>query len=285
MKLLRFGLPGQERPGMLGPEGEIRDLGDHLPDLADEALDPARLAVLATLDPTALPRVAGCPRLGPPVGGRGKIVCVGLNYADHAREANMAIPSEPVLFMKGCRLTGPTDPIPVPPGAAKVDWEVELAVVMGRVASHVGEAAALACVAGLAAFIDMSERAYQLEQGGQWVKGKSYPGFAPLGPWLVTLDEVADVQRLPLWLEVNGQRYQHSNTEQMIFSVAALVAYISRFMTLYPGDVIATGTPPGVGMGLKPEPVFLKAGDMVRCAIEGLGEQHHTLEAASGGGG
>ena len=274
MRLLRWGQPGAEKPGVIDGGGVIRDLSPWLADFGAEELDPASLGHLATRDPSALPAVPPDSRLGACIPGHGKIVCVGLNYADHAREAGMDLPAEPVLFMKGCRPSGPQDTIALPPDHSRVDWEIELAVVIGREALCVSEADAPAHVAGYATFIDMSERNFQLERGGQWVKGKSFPGFAPIGPWLVTPDEIDDPAALALWLEVNGERVQSSNTREMVFGTAALVSYISRFMPLYPGDVIATGTPPGVGMGFSP-PRWLKAGDEVKACIDGLGEQRH----------
>lgn len=274
MRLLRWGQPGAEKPGLLDAEGIIRDLSPWLSDFGADELDPASLDELAKRDPTVLAAVAPGTRLGACVPGSGKIVCVGLNYADHAREAGMDLPAEPVLFMKGCRPSGPEDTIALPPEHSRVDWEIELAVVIGREALCVSEADAPSHLAGYATFIDMSERSFQLERGGQWVKGKSFPGFAPIGPWLVTADEIDDPAALALWLEVNGERVQSSSTREMVFGIAALVSYISRFMPLYPGDVIATGTPPGVGMGFSP-PRWLKAGDEVKAGIDGLGEQRH----------
>lgn len=279
MKLLRLGEPGQERPGIMASDGSVRDLSGHVGDLAGDALNGSRLAALRTIDVDALPCMPAEVRFGPCVGGTGKIVGVGLNYADHARETNVALPKEPVLFMKGTRLSGSHDRILIPPGSTKTDWEVELAVVIGDEAFNLPRERAMSSVAGFATFIDVSERSWQIERGGQWDKGKSFPSFAPIGPWLATADEIVDPQRLPLWLEVNGVRRQSSNTSQMLFGVSELVSYISRFMKLYPGDVIATGTPAGVGMGIKPEPLYLAAGDRVRCSLEGLGAQEHLCEA------
>jgi 2-keto-4-pentenoate hydratase/2-oxohepta-3-ene-1,7-dioic acid hydratase in catechol pathway len=282
MRLLRYGPPGAERPALLDAAGRIRDLSAHVPDIAGAALSDAGLARLAALDPDSLPLVEGNPRLGPPVGGVGKIIGVGLNYADHAREAGLPIPTEPVLFTKAVScLCGPDDSVIIPKGAAKVDWEVELAVVIGTTTRMVEERNALAHVAGYAVMNDVSERAFQLEGTGQWLKGKSFDSFGPLGPWLVTRDEIPDPQNLELWLEVNGERRQHGNTATMIFGVATLVAYISRFMTLTPGDVITTGTPPGVGLGRKP-PLYLAAGDVMRLGVAGLGEQRQRVVAWSG---
>ena len=277
MKLIRYGQPGAERPGLLDSEGVLRDLSMLLPDLGPAQLSPRTLAALAAIDATRLPAVEGVPRLGCPVGGVGKIVCVGLNYADHAAEAGMQAPAEPVLFMKAITsLSGPNDEVRIPPGSLKTDWEVELGMVIGTRASHVDEAAALQHVAGYVLANDVSERSYQIERGGQWVKGKSYDTFAPIGPWLVTPDEVADPHALDLWLEVNGQRVQNGNTRNFIFGLPKVIAYISQFMTLEPGDIVLTGTPAGVGLGQKPAPWFLKPGDVVRLGATGLGEQRQV---------
>ncbi|WP_428000562.1 fumarylacetoacetate hydrolase family protein [Acidovorax sp.] len=277
MKLIRYGQPGAERPGLLDREGVLRDLSMLLPDLGPAQLNPRTLAALAAIDATRLPAVEGMPRLGCPVGGVGKIVCVGLNYADHAAEAGMQAPAEPVLFMKAITsLSGPNDDVRIPPGSFKTDWEVELGLVIGTRASHVNEAAALQHVAGYVLANDVSERSYQIERGGQWVKGKSYDTFAPIGPWLVTADEVADPHALDLWLEVNGQRVQNGNTRNFIFGLPQVIAYISQFMTLEPGDIVLTGTPAGVGLGQKPAPWFLKPGDVVRLGATGLGEQRQV---------
>ncbi|CAN7566454.1 fumarylacetoacetate hydrolase family protein [Acidovorax sp. LjRoot66] len=277
MKLLRYGQPGAERPGLLDAQGVLRDLSMLLPDLGPAQLNPRTLAALAAIDATRLPAVEGAPRLGCPVGGVGKIVCVGLNYADHAAEAGMQAPAEPVLFMKAITsLSGPNDEVRIPPGSLKTDWEVELGMVIGTRASHVDEAAALQHVAGYVLANDVSERSYQIERGGQWVKGKSYDTFAPVGPWLVTADEVADPHALDLWLEVNGQRVQNGNTRNFIFGLPQVIAYISQFMTLEPGDIVLTGTPAGVGLGQKPAPWFLKPGDVVRLGATGLGEQRQV---------
>lgn len=282
MKLLRYGPQGQEKPGVLDAEGRIRDLSGNVSDLDGNVLSPERLGALANLDPSSLPLVEGSPRLGPPVASVGKIVAIGLNYADHAKESGMDLPAEPVVFMKAVSaLSGPNDPVILPQGSTKSDWEVELAVIVGRKAQYVEEEEALDFVAGYAVMNDVSEREYQLERGGQWVKGKSFDSSAPLGPWLVTRDEVPDPQNLNLWLEVNGHRRQDGNTSTMVFGVAHLVSYLSRFMTLLPGDVITTGTPPGVGLGYKP-PVFLKAGDVMRLGVEGLGEQRQEVRSWPG---
>ncbi len=279
MKLLRYGAVGAERPGMLDRDGAIRDLSGSIDRIDGATLAPDALARLARLDPAKLPKVAGKPRLGAPLAGIGKIVAVGLNYSDHAAETNAKPPKEPILFMKATTaLAGPNDDLMLPRGSEKTDWEVELAVVIGRTARYVEERASLAHVAGYCVCHDVSERAFQIERSGQWVKGKSADGFAPLGPWLVTADEVPDPQALDLWLEVNGEPMQRGNTRNMIFGVAYLVAYVSQFMTLMPGDVITTGTPAGVGMGRKP-PRYLKAGDEVRLGVEGLGEQRQKILA------
>ncbi|RCX07605.1 fumarylacetoacetate hydrolase family protein [Extensimonas vulgaris] len=274
MKLIRYGTPGAERPGLVDAQGVVRDLSMLLPDLGPAQLSPRTLAALAAIDAGRLPPVEGEPRLGCPVGGVGKIVCVGLNYADHAKEAGMPIPAEPVLFMKAITaLSGPNDPVRIPPGAQKTDWEVELGVVIGTRASHVRKDTALQHVAGYVLANDVSERAYQSERGGQWDKGKSYDSFAPIGPWLVTSDELPDPHAINLWLEVNGQRMQDGNTRNFIFDVPTVLAYISQFMSLEPGDIVLTGTPAGVGLGQKPTPWFLKPGDVMRLGAAGLGEQ------------
>ncbi|AOG21836.1 fumarylacetoacetate hydrolase family protein [Acidovorax sp. RAC01] len=277
MKLIRYGEAGAERPGILDAQGTLRDLSMLLPDIGPAQLSPRTLAALAAIDTSRLPAVPGTPRLGSPVGGVGKIVCVGLNYADHAREAGLQPPAEPVLFMKAVSaLSGPNDAVRIPPGAIKTDWEVELGIIIGTAASHVTEADALAHVAGYVLANDVSERAWQMERGGQWDKGKSYDTFAPIGPWLVTTDELPDPHAIDLWLEVNGQRVQQGSTANFIFGVPTVVSYISQFMTLMPGDLILTGTPAGVGLGQKPAPWFLKAGDVMRLGATGLGEQVQT---------
>jgi 2-keto-4-pentenoate hydratase/2-oxohepta-3-ene-1,7-dioic acid hydratase in catechol pathway len=279
MRLLRWGAPGAERPGMLDPDGVARDLSGLVPDIAGAVLSDTGLAMLRGLDATALPKVPEVARLGPCVAGIGKIVCIGLNYADHAAESGMPVPPEPIIFMKATSaLAGPNDPLPVPRGSEKTDWEVELAVIIGTRAKHVAEADALAHVAGYAVTNDVSERAFQTERAGQWTKGKSCDGFGPLGPWLVTRDEIVAPQALDMWLTVNGETMQSGSTRTMVYGVAHLVSYLSRFMTLHPGDVISTGTPPGVGMGLKP-PRFLRPGDVVELGIEGLGSQRQEVVA------
>ncbi|MFT4046329.1 MAG: fumarylacetoacetate hydrolase family protein [Solimonas sp.] len=280
MKLVRYGEPGHERPALVDAQGRLRDLSTHVTDIAGDTLLPETLARLRALDPEQLPAVPGQPRIGPCVGRVGKIVCVGLNYSDHAAESGMAVPSEPVLFMKpSSSIVGPNDDVEIPPGSEKTDWEVELGVVIGKTAKYVDKAQALEHVAGYCVVNDVSERAYQLERGGQWDKGKGCDTFAPLGPWLVTRDEIADVQNLDMFLEVDGKRYQDGSTKTMIFDVAHLVSYISQFMSLQPGDVISTGTPPGVGFGQRPQ-IYLKAGQTMRLGIQGLGiQQQLTVQA------
>ena len=280
MKLLRYGPPGAEMPGLLDDRGRIHELGAEIGDIDSEALSPHALDRLRQLDMDDLPVVRGTPRVGVPVAGIGKIVAVGLNYADHAKEAGMPVPEEPVLFTKATSaISGPFDPVVIPEGSVKTDWEVELAFVIGRTARRVAEEDAISHIAGYCILNDVSEREYQLERGGQWMKGKSSDTFAPIGPWLVTPDEVPNPQNLGMRLDVNNQRYQDGNTKTMIFGVTTLVSYISRFMTLLPGDVVTTGTPPGVGQGQKP-PVFLKPGDVMVLRIAGLGEQRQELVAA-----
>jgi 2,4-diketo-3-deoxy-L-fuconate hydrolase len=279
MKLLRYGPAGREQPGILDAQGQIRALSGR-PDLGPGQLAPASLKALAAIDPATLPRVPGTPRLGVPLAGTRKFIAVGLNYVDHAKESNLPIPTEPVLFTKAVScLQGPNDPVMIPKDSKKTDWEVELGVVIGTTARYVEESAALEHVAGYVVVNDVSEREYQMERGGTWDKGKGCDTFGPVGPWLVTRDEVGDVQNLGMWLDVNGQRMQTGNTKTMIFGVATLVSYISRFLTLEPGDIITTGTPPGVGSGKKPHPIFLKAGDSVRLGIEKLGEQQQQVIA------
>jgi 2,4-didehydro-3-deoxy-L-rhamnonate hydrolase len=279
MKLLRFGESGKERPGILHADGTIRDLSGVIPDLAGSALLPDSIARLRQLDHGMLPRVNGAQRLGPCVAGVGKFICVGLNYSDHAAESNMPVPAEPIIFMKATSsICGPNDDVVLPRGSQKSDWEVELGVVIGKPAKYVSEEEAMSHVAGFCVVNDLSERAYQLEGTGQWVKGKSADTFGPIGPWLVTPDEVADCQNLGLWLEVDGHRYQNGTTATMVFGVAFLVSYLSRFMSLQPGDIISTGTPPGVGLGRNP-PVFLRAGNEMRLGVDGLGEQRQRVIA------
>ncbi|HQC97024.1 MAG TPA: fumarylacetoacetate hydrolase family protein [Aquabacterium sp.] len=280
MKLLRHGPKGHEKPAMLDAQGQVRDLSGVIADLRAEMLTPEGLAKLRALDPATLPLVAQPGRMAPPWSGMGKFICVGLNYADHAAESGMPVPAEPVLFTKHTStVIGCNDPVVLPQGSVKTDWEVELGVVIGARARYVSEADALSHVAGYCVVNDVSEREYQLERGGTWDKGKGCDTFGPIGPWLVTADEVADPQQLGMWLDVNGRRHQDGSTKTMVFGVAQLVSYISRFMTLYPGDLISTGTPPGVGMGHKPQPLFLKPGDKMTLGISGLGEQHQTVHA------
>jgi 2-keto-4-pentenoate hydratase/2-oxohepta-3-ene-1,7-dioic acid hydratase in catechol pathway len=279
MKLLRYGQPGAEKPGLLDSSGAIHDLSGAVPDLARDALLPESLDRLRKLDPNSLPRVNGSPRIGPCVGHVGKFICIGLNYADHAAESNMPLPKEPIVFMKATSaVVGPNDNLEIPRGSKKTDWEVELGVVIGKPAKYVSEADALKHVAGYCVVHDVSEREFQLEGTGQWVKGKSADTFGPIGPWLVTADEVKDPGNLKLWLEVDGHRYQDGSTSTLIFGVTYLVSYLSRFMSLQPGDIISTGTPPGVGHGKKP-PVYLRAGQVVRLGVEGLGEQRQNIVA------
>jgi len=280
MKLLRYGPQGREKPGLVDSHGDIRDLSAIVADVSGDALHPDSIDRLRRLDPATLPRVDGSPRLGPCVAGVGKFICIGLNYSDHAAESNMPVPAEPILFMKATSaICGPNDGIVIPRGSQKTDWEVELGVIIGKTAKYVTESEALSHVAGYCVVNDLSERAFQLEGTGQWVKGKSADSFGPIGPWLVTADEVPDPQNLDLWLEVDGRSYQRGSTRHMIFSVARLVSYISRFMSLQPGDIISTGTPPGIGMGQQP-PVFLRPGNRVRLGIHTLGEQSQIVTAA-----
>jgi 2-keto-4-pentenoate hydratase/2-oxohepta-3-ene-1,7-dioic acid hydratase in catechol pathway len=277
MKLLRYGPAGDEKPGLVDPTGAIRDLSGVVPDISKATLLPASLDRLRQLDPATLPRVAGAPRLGPCVGAVGKFICIGLNYSDHAAESNMPVPAEPIVFMKATScIIGPNDDVVIPRGSMKTDWEVELGVVIGKPAKYVTEQEALSHVAGYCVVNDLSERAYQLEGTGQWVKGKSADTFGPIGPWLVTPDEVREWDNLGMWLEVDGHRYQEGSTRTMIFGVPHLVSYLSRFMSLQSGDIITTGTPPGVGHGKKP-PVYLRAGNEMRLGVEGLGEQRQKV--------
>ncbi|GJD53124.1 Ureidoglycolate lyase [Methylobacterium crusticola] len=280
MKLLRYGPAGRERPGLLDRDGRIRDLSGHVQDIGPDCLAPEGLAALAGLDPGTLPPVEGNPRLGVPLAGVGKFIAIGLNYADHAAESNLPVPQEPIVFMKAISsLSGPNDPVMLPRGSVKSDWEVELGIVIGRRAAYVEEAEALDFVAGYCLVNDVSEREYQIERGGTWDKGKGCDTFGPVGPWLVTADEVGDPQDLGLWLDLNGRRMQTGSTRTMIFGCATIVSYLSRFMTLMPGDIVTTGTPPGVGMGVKPDPVFLKAGDVMTLGIDKLGTQRQDVTA------
>ncbi len=277
MKLLRYGSAGSEKPGLLGPDGEIRDLSDHVDDIAGDTLSDAGLAKLSEVDVSNLPVIKGNPRLGPPVGGVQKFVGIGLNFSDHAKEAGLPIPHEPILFTKAVSsLSGPNDDIVFPPGAYKADWEAELAIIIGKKATRISETEALGHVAGYAVCNDVSERSYQFDSTGDWSKGKSHDTWGPVGPWLVTRDEVPDPHALELWLDVNGERMQSGTTETMIFSVAELVSYTSKFMTLHPGDIITTGTPPGVAMGRDPQP-WLKHGDVITLGVDGLGAQRQNV--------
>jgi 2-keto-4-pentenoate hydratase/2-oxohepta-3-ene-1,7-dioic acid hydratase in catechol pathway len=279
MKLMRVGAPGAEKPAVLAADGTIRDLSAHVPDIAGAALLPEGLAKLGAIDTASLPVLSASERLGACVAGTGKFICIGLNYSDHAAESGMAVPPEPVFFMKATSaICGPHDDVLIPRGSEKTDWEVELGVVIGKTAKYVSEADALEYVAGYCVSHDVSERAFQTERSGQWTKGKSCDTFGPVGPWLVTKDEIADPQNLGMWLKVNGETMQNGSSSTMVYGVAFLVAYLSQFMSLHPGDIISTGTPPGVGMGMKP-PRYLKAGDVVELGIEGLGSQKQTFKA------
>ncbi|MBD8679512.1 fumarylacetoacetate hydrolase family protein [Sphingomonas sp. CFBP 13720] len=280
MKLCRYGSPNVEKPGVVDAEGRIRDLSSVVGDLSGDALSPASLARIAAIDPATLPLATGDLRYGPPVAGTRKFIAIGLNYADHAAESNLPIPEEPVVFSKWVNcIQGPNDPVVIPKDSLKTDWEVELGVVIGTEASHVSEADALSHVAGYCVVNDVSERHWQVERGPTWDKGKGFPTFGPVGPWLVTADEAGDPQALSMWLSVNGRRMQNGSSATMIFTVAQIIAYLSQFMTLEPGDIITTGTPPGVGLGQKPEPWYLKAGDVVTLGIERLGEQRQDFVA------
>ncbi|MGO8983997.1 MAG: fumarylacetoacetate hydrolase family protein [Terriglobales bacterium] len=279
MKLLRYGSSGQEKPGVLADDGEVRDLSGMIPDLAGESLLPESVERLRNTDISQLPVVSGRPRIGPCVAGVGKFICIGLNYSDHAKEAGMTLPVEPVIFMKATSsICGPDDNIVIPRGSKKTDWEVELGVVIGKPGKYVEEADAFSHVAGYCVINDLSERAFQLEGTGQWVKGKSADTFGPIGPWLVTPEEVPNPQNLEMWLEVDGHRYQNGSTRTMVFGVAYLISYVSRFMSLRTGDIISTGTPPGVGFGLKP-PVYLRPGNRIHLGIGGLGQQNQEVVA------
>lgn len=279
MKILRLGPAGREKPAMLASDGSLRDLSDLVSDVTGATLRTGLLDEIAELDPLAMPLVTGEHRIGPCVTGVGKFICIGLNYSDHAAESGMAVPKEPVVFMKATScIVGPNDDVVIPRGSEKTDWEVELGVVIGKHAKYVSEQDALSHVAGYCVVNDVSERAFQLEGTGQWVKGKSADTFGPIGPWLVTPDEVPDPQNLSLWLELDGQRVQNGTTKTMVFGVATLISYLSRFMSLHPGDIISTGTPPGVGLGMKP-PRYLKAGNTMRLGVDGLGEQTQRVVA------
>lgn len=280
MKLMRYGAKGAEKPGLIDAQGKVRALTGVVDDISAKTLSASGLAQLSALDASKLPLVDNPGRIATPWSGCGKFLCIGLNYADHAAEAGMPVPKEPILFMKPSSVrVGANDAVVLPQGSVKGDWEVELGVVIGARARYVSEADALQHVAGYCVVNDVSEREYQLERGGQWDKGKGCDTFGPVGPWLVSTDEIPDPQALPMWCEVNGRRMQNGNTRTMVFGVRQLVSYLSRFMTLEPGDLIATGTPPGVGMGLKPQPQFLKPGDTMRLGIEGLGVQQQSVHA------
>lgn len=280
MKLLRFGEAGQEKPGILDTDGKIRDVSSLVSDFTPDTISPLMLGSLTRADFSSLPEVPAGTRLGAPLARTGHFLAIGLNYADHAEESGMPIPAEPIIFSKApSSLSGPNDDVIIPRGSAKTDWEVELAVIIGEHCHDIDEEQALSMVFGYALCNDVSEREFQAERGGQWIKGKSAPTFGPLGPWIVTSDEIADPQDLDMFLDVNGERCQTGNTKTMIFSVAHIVSYVSRFMALEPGDIITTGTPPGVGMGMKPQR-FLKAGDEMRLGIAGLGEQRQKVVAA-----
>jgi 2-keto-4-pentenoate hydratase/2-oxohepta-3-ene-1,7-dioic acid hydratase in catechol pathway len=281
MKLLRFGPSGAEKPGLLDAEGQIRDLSGVVDDIAGDVLSTEGLAKIAAIDPATLPLAPAGSRYGPCVAKVGKFICIGLNYADHAAESNLPVPDEPVLFMKATSaIVGPNDEVLKPRGSTKLDWEVELGLVIGKKASYVSEAEALDYVAGFCTINDVSERNFQTERGGTWDKGKGCDTFGPIGPWLVTKDEAGDVNNLKMWLDVNGKRFQNGTTSTMVFKPAFLVHYVSQFMSLHPGDVISTGTPPGVGLGQKPDPIYLNVGDVMELGIEGLGTQKQTVGAA-----
>ena len=280
MKLMRYGAKGAEKPALIDAQGQVRDLSSVIADITAQTLVPVKLAELRALDPASLPLVAQPGRVAPPWSGMGKFICIGLNYADHAAESGLPVPAEPVIFMKTTSaVVGCNDAVVLPQDSVKTDWEVELGVVIGEKARYVSEADAMKHVAGYCVVNDVSEREYQIERGGTWDKGKGCDTFGPIGPWLATADEIPNPQDLEMWLEVNGKRYQNGSTRTMVFGVAQLVSYVSRFMTLYPGDLISTGTPPGVGMGQKPAPVYLKAGDEMKLGIAGLGEQRQRVHA------
>jgi 2,4-didehydro-3-deoxy-L-rhamnonate hydrolase len=280
MKLCRYGLRGEEKPGLIDAEGRLRGLSAHLRDLTPAEITPAALAKLRAIDPASLPLVTGTPRYGIPVNGIVKFIAIGLNYSDHAKEAGLPLPPEPVFFTKAIScLNGPNDDVMIPQGSVKTDWEVELGVVIGKTCRYVEESQALSHVAGYVLVNDVSEREYQKERGSQWDKGKGCDTFGPVGPWLVTTDEIPNPQTLDMFLDVNGKRMQTGNTDKMVFSVATCIAYVSRFITLYPGDLLTTGTPPGVGEGQKPAQIFLRAGDRMHLGISGLGEQRQNLIA------
>jgi 2-keto-4-pentenoate hydratase/2-oxohepta-3-ene-1,7-dioic acid hydratase in catechol pathway len=281
MKLLRYGPSGSEKPGLIDADGQIRDLSGVVDDIAGDTLSDVGLAKIAAIDPASLPLAPAGSRYGPCVAKVGKFICIGLNYADHAAESNLPVPDEPVLFMKATSaIVGPNDEVLKPRGSTKLDWEVELGIVIGKKASYVSEAEALDYVAGFCTINDVSERNFQTERGGTWDKGKGCDTFGPIGPWLVTRDAAGDVNNLKMWLDVNGKRFQNGTTSTMVFKPAFLVHYVSQFMSLHPGDVISTGTPPGVGLGQKPDPIYLNVGDVMELGIEGLGTQKQTVGAA-----
>jgi 2-keto-4-pentenoate hydratase/2-oxohepta-3-ene-1,7-dioic acid hydratase in catechol pathway len=280
MKLVRYGKPGKEKPGLIDTDGKIRDLSAHVDDIAGEAISPRGLNKLKKLKPSDLPLVKSSPRYGPCVAGTGKFICIGLNYADHAAESGLKVPPEPVIFMKATSaIAGANDTVEIPRTSVKSDWEVELGVIIGSHAKYVSEEKAMEHVAGYCVVNDLSERGFQTERSGQWTKGKSADTFGPIGPWLVTKDEIADPQNLKMWLDVNGKRRQNGSTATMVYGVRFIVSYLSQFMSLHPGDIISTGTPPGVGMGMKP-PIYLKPGDVMELGIEGLGSQRQVTIAA-----
>lgn len=279
MKLVRYGVAGSEKPGLIDANGTLRDLSAHVTDISAADISPASLQRIAAIDPTSLPQVSGDPRLGPCVAGTGKFICIGLNYSDHAEETGMQVPSEPVIFMKATSaIIGPNDDVIIPRGSQKSDWEVELGVVIGKTAKYIDEADALDYVAGYCVINDLSERAFQTERQGQWTKGKSCDTFGPTGPWLVTTDEISDPANLNMWLKVNGETMQNGSTKTMVYGVAHIISYLSQFMSLQPGDIISTGTPPGVGMGMNPQ-CWLKAGDVIELGIDGLGTQKQQVTA------
>ncbi|NRA19241.1 MAG: fumarylacetoacetate hydrolase family protein [Oceanospirillaceae bacterium] len=279
MKLVRYGVAGSEKPGLIDANGTLRDLSAHVTDISAADISPASLQRIAAIDPTSLPQVSGDPRLGPCVAGTGKFICIGLNYSDHAEETGMQVPSEPVIFMKATSaIIGPNDDVIIPRGSQKSDWEVELGVVIGKKAKYIDEADALDYVAGYCVINDLSERAFQTERQGQWTKGKSCDTFGPTGPWLVTTDEISDPANLNMWLKVNGETMQNGSTKTMVYGVAHIISYLSQFMSLQPGDIISTGTPPGVGMGMNPQ-CWLKAGDVIELGIDGLGTQKQQVTA------
>ncbi|QUX94577.1 ureidoglycolate lyase [Marinomonas sp. CT5] len=281
MKLLRYGMKGSEQPGVLDDLGQIRDLSGYIDDISGPVLNDESLSTLRKLDINSLPKVAGNPRIGPCVNRVGKFICIGLNYADHAAEANMPVPEEPVIFNKWTSaISGPNDDVEIPIGSTKTDWEVELGVVIGKAGRYISESDAMDYIAGYCVINDVSEREWQIERGGTWDKGKGFDTFGPIGPWLVTKDEVPNPHELKLWLEVDGHRYQNGNTNTLIFKIPEIIAYLSRCMSLQPGDIISTGTPPGVGMGIKPNAVYLKPGQTMKLGIDGLGEQQQLTVAA-----